>query len=307
MPPRNPADSPWSRPRGKQAPKGKPRPRAPKPAAKPPLRIQPTTLWDYPSQHYGNEEQGSKHYIGATPSYVIWNVIQRYTRETATILDPFCGSGTTLDVCRDTGRTGVGFDLQPQRDDIARGDARDLPLDDVSVDCVFMDPPYSTHVDYGDDPACIGKTNAGDLSEDGYYHQMDAVFAEVDRVLKPGGYAATYVGDSYEKGTGPTKGFHPIGLELFALMANRFEPIDHIVVTRHNKQLSMGNHRMAAEDGNFYLRGFHHLMIFWKPGPDAARLHGRHLPGAASEDKPAKPDQRNPRRPRGVKTRRSPR
>jgi len=115
-------------------------------------------------------------------------------------------------------------------------------------------------------------------------------------VLKPGGYAACYVGDSYEKGAGPTKGFHPIGLELFALLANRFEPVDHIAVTRHNKQLAMGNHRAAAEAGNFYLRGFHHLMIFWKPGPDATRLHGRHLPGAAPAPKPRKPDQRKRKR-----------
>ena len=290
-PPRDNADSPWSR-----AAKGKPRPRAPRPPKKPPLQIQPTTLWDYPSQHYGDTEQGSKHYIGATPSYVIWNVIQRYTHAGASVLDPCCGSGTTLDVCRDTGRAGTGFDLQPARNDIQQADARDLPLDDQSVDLCFVDPPYSTHIDYGDNPHCIGKTHAGDLSEDGYYHQMDAVFAEFERVLKPGGYAACYVGDSYEKGAGPTKGFHPIGLELFALLANRFEPVDHIAVTRHNKQLAMGNHRAAAEAGNFYLRGFHHLMIFWKPGPDATRLHGRHLPGAAPAPKPRKPDQRKRKR-----------
>jgi len=58
----------------------------------------------------------------------------------------------------------------------------------------------------------------------------------------------------------------------------------------------MGNHRAAAEAGNFYLRGFHHLMIFWKPGPDATRLHGRHLPGAAPAPKPRKPDQRKRKR-----------
>ena len=295
--PHDNAESPWSRAKPKSRPKGKPRPRAPRAAQKPALQIQATTLWDYPSQHYGHSEQGSKHYIGATPSYVIWNVIQRYCTPDATVLDPCCGSGTTLDVCRDTGRRGLGFDLQPHRDDITQADARELPVDDASVDLCFVDPPYSTHIDYGNNPACIGKTHAGDLSEDGYYHQMDAVFAEFERVLKPGGYAVCYVGDSYEKGSGPTKGFHPIGLELFALLANRFEPVDHIAVTRHNKQLAMGNHRSAAEEGNFYLRGFHHLMIFWKPGPDATRLHGRHLPGAATPPKKAaKPDQRRRRK-----------
>ena len=45
---------------------------------KPPVTAQVTTLWDYPSQHYGDEEQGEKNYRGATPSYVIWNVLHRF-------------------------------------------------------------------------------------------------------------------------------------------------------------------------------------------------------------------------------------
>src|SRR3990167_1101468 len=68
---------------------------------RPALSPQVTTLWDYPSQHYGDEEQGDKAYKGATPSYVIWNVVHRYTAAGETVVDPFCGSGTTLDVCRD--------------------------------------------------------------------------------------------------------------------------------------------------------------------------------------------------------------
>ena len=38
-----------------------------------------TTLWEYPSQHYGDKMQGDKEYVGATPSYVIWNLLERYT------------------------------------------------------------------------------------------------------------------------------------------------------------------------------------------------------------------------------------
>src|SRR5215210_768337 len=78
---------------------------------RPELKIQSTTLWEYPSQHYGLGEQGSKHYTGATPSWVIWNLLQRYTREGDVIVDPMCGSGTTLDVCQDLKREGVGFDI----------------------------------------------------------------------------------------------------------------------------------------------------------------------------------------------------
>ncbi len=37
-----------------------------------------------------------------------------------------------------------------------------------------------------------------------------------------------------------------------------------IAVVRHNKTLEMGNYRAAAEEGNFYLRGFNYLFIMRK-------------------------------------------
>ena len=94
----------------------KPRP------TKPNVTLQPTTLWDYPSQHYGNEMQGDQNYKGATPSYIIWNLIQRYTKKRDLVIDPMAGSGTTLDVARDLGRKVLGYDLGPTRKDIFRAD-----------------------------------------------------------------------------------------------------------------------------------------------------------------------------------------
>ena len=37
------------------------------------------------------------------------------------------------------------------------------------------------------------------------------------------------------------------------------EPVDWVAVVRHNRTLQMGNYRRAAEEGNFFLRGFNHL------------------------------------------------
>ncbi len=259
MPARKPTRNPSRKPHSRSA---KPPRRRGAPPKKPPLTQQVTTLWDYPSQHYGNTLQGDPNYKGATPSYVIWNLLQRYTRPGNLVVDPCCGSGTTLDVCADIDRRGLGYDLQPTRDDITLADARELPLDAASVDFVFIDPPYSTHIDYSDDPRCLGKLDAAGPD---YYPAMDQVFAEIDRVLKPDRYMALYVGDSFVKGTGPTKGFFPIGIELFLMLRKRFTPIDQIAVVRHNKTLEMGNYRKAAEEGNFFLRGFHHLFIMHKP------------------------------------------
>src|SRR5947199_8620594 len=224
---------------------------------KPPLRIQPTTLWDYPSQHYGEETQGDPNYRGATPSYIIWNLLQRYTLPKDLVIDPCAGSGTTLDVARDLDRRALGYDVHPTRKDIFRVDARKLPPELTNkVDFVFIDPPYSTHLDYGDDPRDIGKLDVS--AGDQYYQAMDQVFAEIHRVLKPGRHMALYVSDSYVH----NKGFYPIGFGLFQrLLARKFEPVDIICVTRRNKTLEMGNYRKAADEQNFFLRGFNYLFI----------------------------------------------
>lgn len=260
-----------------------PRHRAPDGPRRQPLRLLTTTLWEYPSQHYDawidpatgelhrskirREEdaprpmQGDKEYVGATPSWIIWQLLQRYTRPGDAVLDPMCGSGTTLDVCTDLGRNGIGFDVAPSRPDIKRADSRRIPLPDESVDFAFIDPPYSTHVDYSDQPACIGKLDAlGDDDGDAYYAAMGEVLSECYRVLRNRRYLGLYVSDSFQK----KKGFAPIGIELFGMMANAFMPVDIIAVVRHNAKLQRGNWHKAAIEGNFFLRGFNYLFIMKK-------------------------------------------
>jgi DNA modification methylase len=225
---------------------------------RPPLRPQVTTLWDYPSQDYGDTHQGIPGYKGATPSYVIWNLLHRYTKANDLIVDPCAGSGTTLDVARDLNRRALGYDVHPSRKDIFNVDARKLPAElTAKVDFVFIDPPYSTHLDYGDDKRDIGKLPA---SSPAYYTAMRQVIAEITRVLKKGAHVGLYVCDSYEHG----KGFYPIGFELFSMLREHLTPVDIIAVVRHNKTLSMGNYRKAAEEKNFYLRGFNYLLVMRK-------------------------------------------
>jgi SAM-dependent methyltransferase len=225
--------------------------------------LQTTTLWEFPSQHYGGVEQGSKDYRGATPSWVIWNLLQRYTKPKDLVVDPMCGSGTTLDVARDTGRRALGYDLQPQREDVFRADARKLPVEDQKVDFVFIDPPYGDNLKYSGKAECIGELAATDPA---YFEAMNAVFQEVDRVLRPDRYLAVYVCDVWKRNA-----FVPLGAHLSQLLATRFLPVDHIAVVRGNKDLEKGNYHKAAEETGFFLRGFNHLLVFWKPPVEAQK------------------------------------
>lgn len=230
----------------------------PRQQKKPALVPEVTTLWEYPSQHYGESEQGSKDYRGATPSFVIWNVVHRYTESGATVVDPFCGSGTTLDVCKDLGRVGIGFDLVPSRPDIRAADVRSLPLKQKSADLVFMDPPYADNLSYSDDPRCIGR-----LPADGRYQRaMRLALAESVRVLREDGVLAVFVCDVLRK----ARHFHALGFELYqACVELGLRPIDIVSVVRHSRTLELGNYRKAADEQGFFLRGFSYLLLFRKP------------------------------------------
>ena len=88
---------------------------------KPPLRVQPTTLWDYPSQHYGQGVQGDPNYKGATPSYIIWNLLRRAPdRIVAAVLAQPSGSRPEMrDLFYDTNMKGWGPELVKRRPEIS--------------------------------------------------------------------------------------------------------------------------------------------------------------------------------------------
>jgi adenine-specific DNA-methyltransferase len=227
--------------------------------AKPPLRLQTTTLFSYPSQHF-DERHESQHqgYRGATPDYLLWNLLSRYTRPKDLVVDPMCGSGTTVVVAREMARRGLGYDLAPAHPDVFRADARKLPLEDAKADFCFVDPPYSNHIRYSGLKECIGELSALD---DHYYAAMEEVFSEMIRILRPERFLAVYVHDSFEKG----KPFMPIGYRLFELLSRRLVPVDAIAVVRNNRTLLRNHFHLAAAEHNYYLRGFGHLLVFYKP------------------------------------------
>lgn len=253
------------------------KPKAPSKAfSQPKPLLQTTTLWDFPSQHYGNDSQGDGEYSGVTPSHVIWNFLQRYTRPSALVLDPMCGSGTTIDVCKDTGRRFVAFDIAPTRDEIGAADARKLPLGDASVDAIFMDPPYSNHIRYSGDERCIGELDA--RKDNSYFESMEKVIAESFRVLKNGGYLGIYIQDSAAK----SKPFIPLGFEIYLRCSLLFDPVDIISVCRYNKSLKRNHWHTSAIEGNYYLRGFNYFFIFRKNTGKEPSSHHHEKSGTVS-------------------------
>ncbi|MBT9160834.1 MAG: hypothetical protein DDT27_00899 [Dehalococcoidia bacterium] len=176
------------------------------------------------------------------------------------VVDPMCGSGTTIDVCKEEGRQVVGYDIAPQHSEVIQNDARNIPLDDESVDMVFIDSPYGDNVKYSEHPDCIGRISC---EENLFYEELEKVAQEIYRILKPGKVMAWLIGDQWVK-----KRFTPVGFKLYGMLCKYFETVDIVVVARRGQSSHTGVWHNRAKRFNFYLRGFKYLFIMRKSYPE---------------------------------------
>lgn len=167
-----------------------------------------------------------------------------------------CGSGTTIDVANELNRKVIGYDLNVVRPDVLKNDARKIPLQDNSVDFVFIDSPYSNNIKYSDNKKCIGKISCENPI---FFGELDKVAKEIYRILKPDKAMAWLIGDQWIK-----KKFTPTGFLLYQRLQKYFETLDIICVTRHNQTSNTGIWHNRARRFNFYLRGFKYLFIMQK-------------------------------------------
>lgn len=221
------------------------------------LIIESTTLWDFPRQNYGDKPHGNNKYNGVTPAFVIWNLLQRYTKEGDLVVDPMCGSGTTIDVAKELNRKVIGYDLNIVRPEIIKNDSRKIPLKDNSIDFVFIDSPYSDNIKYSDEKQCIGKISCEKME---FYDELGKVASEIARILKPEKAMGWVIADQWIK-----KKFTPVGFLLWQRLEKYFEPIDIVCITRHNQTSNTQLWHNRARQFNFYLRGFKYLFIMRKP------------------------------------------
>ncbi|MBK9459127.1 MAG: DNA methylase [Sphingobacteriales bacterium] len=220
------------------------------------LTLESTTLWDFPTQNYGKTPHGNNKYNGVTPAFIVWNLLNRYTKEDDLVIDPMCGSGTTIDVAKELKRRVIGYDINIVRNDVVYNDARHLPLENESVDFIFIDPPYSDNIKYSGSDQCIGKISC---EKQEFFEELEKVIIEIHRTLKQGKVMALLIGDQWIK-----KKFTPTGFLTYQILQKYFETIDLVCVTRHNQTSNTDVWHNRAREFNFYLRGFKYLFIMKK-------------------------------------------
>lgn len=227
--------------------------------------LKATTHWDFPKQSYGKSPKGNNRYPGVTPALLIWNLVWKYTDPGELVVDPMCGSGTTIDVCKEEGRRVIGYDIAPTRPDIIQNDSRKIPLPENHADLVFVDSPYGDNIRYNDHPDCIGKISS---EKEEFYDELENVISECHRILKPGKVLGWLIGDQWVK-----KRFTPVGFRVYQRLSRYFETGDIICVVRRGQSSHTGLWYNRARRFNFFLRGFKYLFIMRKH--DEKRLKAR--------------------------------
>jgi hypothetical protein len=112
----------------------------------PPASRQHFDVWSFQS---ADKDAGQQSYFGALPPQVVENLLWFWTEPGQVVVDPFVGSGTTIEVAKRMGRRVWGSDKQGDRyapylpihqhDVAAGGWPDDAPR---KADLVLLDPPY---------------------------------------------------------------------------------------------------------------------------------------------------------------------
>ena len=190
-----------------------------------PIALWPVAQATAATQRCGRYLPASTAHPGKMLPALAARIIAEYSRPGDLVVDPMCGTGTTLVEAAALGRHAVGLELEPKWADLARanlahaldpaarrlaqvrvGDATALPgrLADVAgrVDLVCTSPPYGCDAGIIDKPGWLAggrlcppdsrdysddPTNLGHARGDEYAGAMAAVYTGCWALLRPGG------------------------------------------------------------------------------------------------------------------------
>ena len=234
------------------------------------FELETNTVWAFPDR--GKWATHDAKYRGNWSPYIPRNVILRYSQEGDTVLDPFVGGGTTAVEAKLTNRNFIGFDINPVAIEISRkksvfdfetpastrievADARDLPIEDDSIDLICAHPPYANIIQYSENVD-------GDLSllkMKDFLFEIGKVAQECYRVLKKDKFCAVLMGDMRKKGMVQPLAFET--MRIFELAG--FKTKEIIIKEQHNCKAT-GYWKTNSIKFNFLLLAHEYLFVFKK-------------------------------------------
>ena len=161
------------------------------------FKLERTTIWSFKERGKWATHKGD--YRGNCPPQVPRNLILKYTEEKDIVLDPFCGSGTSMIECKLLNRKGIGIDInidvlklarsrlnfkyqtiyEPR---LLRADSTNLQkiIPNEKIDFIFAHPPYANIIKYSEDI----EEDLSRLNLQEFLNQISLFSKECFRVLK---------------------------------------------------------------------------------------------------------------------------
>ncbi|HPU92985.1 MAG TPA: DNA methyltransferase [Candidatus Saccharicenans sp.] len=244
--------------------------------------LETTSIWSFKQRGDWATHNGA--YRGNYSPYIPRNIMLRYSKPGETVLDCFCGGGTTAIEAKLLGRKCLACDINEQAIALAEknlnfeistlpfpdneikeffepelrvGDARDLSwVESDSIDLICTHPPYANIIQYTNNKE--GDLSFLDVEE--FLQEMAEVAAENFRVLKPGGQCAVLIGDMRRK-----KHVIPLAFKLINVyLAAGFQLRELIIKRQHNCKTT-GFWYESSIKNNFLLLAHEYLPVFEKP------------------------------------------
>lgn len=233
------------------------------------FNMEKTSIWSFKERGVWATHKGD--YRGNCPPQVIRNLLLKYTSEDDIVLDPFCGSGTTLIECKLLKRKSIGVDVNIEalkltksrlnfnyNDEyipkLIKGNATKLKfIPNNKIDFIFAHPPYADIIKYSNDI----KEDISRLELDEFLNQIKLFSLECFRILKRDKFCCILIGDIRKKGNVIPLGFYIMNIFIKA----GFSLKEIIIKEQHNCKMT---DYWKDKKVDFYLLAHEYIFVFIK-------------------------------------------
>ena len=234
------------------------------------FKLERTTIWSFKERGKWATHKGD--YRGNCPPQVPRNLILKYTEEKDIVLDPFCGSGTSMIECKLLNRKGIGIDInidvlklarsrlnfkyqtiyEPR---LLRADSTNLQkiIPNEKIDFIFAHPPYANIIKYSEDI----EEDLSRLNLQEFLNQISLFSKECFRVLKKDKICSILIGDI-------RKNKHVIPLAFYVMniyIQTGFTLKEIIIKEQHNCKMT---DYWKNKNMDFYLLAHEYVFVLYK-------------------------------------------
>lgn len=234
------------------------------------FKLENTSIWSFKER--GNWATHKGDYRGNCPPQVPRNLILKYTREEDIVLDPFCGSGTSMIECKLLNRKGIGIDVNVESLKLAKdglnfeynttyepklikADSTNLQriIPNGKIDFIFAHPPYADIIKYSKDI----KEDISRLNLQEFLNQMSLFSKECFRILKKGKICSVLIGDIRKN-----KNVIPLGFYIMNIFIQAGFILKEIIIKeQHNCKMT---EYWENKNMDFYLLAHEYVFVLKK-------------------------------------------